>query len=102
MTTEDINKLARRRAGVKMGWYIHAFVYVAVNIALGVISATVGRNWAVFPALGWGLGLLIHGAVVFASTTGWRERLVERERIALTRQLNQPNQMKRSAASDPW
>jgi len=96
MTTQDIEKLARRRAGAKMGWYIHALVYVAVNLGLGVISATVGRNWAVFPALGWGLGLLIHGAVVFLSTTGWRERLVERERAALMNQVKQP------AASDPW
>lgn len=96
MTTHDIDKLARRRAGAKMGWYIHALVYVAVNIALGVISATVGRNWAVFPALGWGLGLVIHGAVVFASTSGWRESLVERERIALMNQARQP------AGNDPW
>ena len=96
MTTYDIDKLARRRASAKMGWYIHALVYVAVNLGLGVISATAGRNWAVFPALGWGLGLLIHGAVVFISTTGWRERLVERERAALM------NQVKRPAASDPW
>ena len=25
-------RLARRRAGAKMGWYIHAAVYLAVNL----------------------------------------------------------------------
>jgi hypothetical protein len=41
----NLEKLARRRAGAKMGWYIHAFVYVLVNIGLVGISAgaTPGR-----------------------------------------------------------
>lgn len=88
MTTEDINRLARRRAGRKMGWYIHAFVYIAVNIGLAALSALNGRYWAVFPALGWGLGLLVHGLVVFVAPpgSGFRERLVQRERERLQQQ----------------
>ena len=38
-----------------------------------------------FPALGWGLGLAIHGLVVFFVTggAGLHERLIERERERL-------------------
>jgi hypothetical protein len=40
----------------------------------------------VFPALGWGLGLAVHGAVVFvlAGGSGLHERMVraERDRLA--------------------
>jgi hypothetical protein len=88
MTPEDIERLARRRAGKKMGWYIHAFVYITVNIGLALLSSFSGRHWAIFPALGWGLGLLIHGLVVFVAPPGsqFRENLVQRERDRLQEQ----------------
>lgn len=81
----EIERLARRRAGAKMGWYVHAFVYVLVNLGLVAISAANGRNWAMYPLMGWGLGLLIHGAVVWfvAPGGGFYDRLVERELCAL-------------------
>ena len=84
-TNEALERRARRRAGAKLGWYIHALVYVCVNVMLLLLSATSGKHWAVFPALGWGLGLVIHGVVVFFVTggAGLHERLIERERAAL-------------------
>lgn len=87
-----IERLARRRAAAKMGWYIHAVVYIAVNLLLTVLSFSAGRHWAVFPALGWGLGLAIHGLVVFVATGGGglHESLVRRERERLNLQR------------DPW
>jgi len=81
----DLEKLARRRAGAKMGWYIHAFVYVLVNLGLVALSAAKGHTWAMYPLMGWGLGLVIHGAVVWfiAPGGGFYDRLVARERQAL-------------------
>lgn len=84
----DLERLARRRAGAKMGWYVHAGVYVAVNLTLAMLSAMSGHYWAVFPAAGWGIGLAVHGVVVFLLTgSGLQERLVqqERNRLALPR-----------------
>ena len=85
--TQDLERLARKRAGAKMGWYIHATVFIAVNVMLFMLSAMSGRNWAVFPFFGWGLGLAIHGLVVFFLTEGRGayERLVDRERERLQR-----------------
>ncbi|MDQ0017665.1 hypothetical protein J2W23_006079 [Variovorax boronicumulans] len=81
----DLEKIARRRAGAKMGWYIHAFVYVLVNLGLVGLSAAKGHTWAMYPLMGWGLGLLIHGAVIWFIAPGgsFYDRLVERERRAL-------------------
>lgn len=81
----EVERLARRRAGAKMGWYIHAFVYVLVNLGLVTLSAANGHSWAVYPLMGWGLGLLVHGAVVWllAPGGGLYDRLLERERRAL-------------------
>jgi hypothetical protein len=87
-TDSRLERLARRRAAAKMGWYIHATVYLAVNLLLVGLAASSGRHWAVFPLLGWGLGLAIHGFVVFLVTggAGLQERLVQRERERLSLQ----------------
>lgn len=81
----DIDRLARRRAKAKLGWFIHAAVYLAVNLGLATVSLANGRSWALYPALGWGLGLLIHGVAVWAFAPGGSllERMTERERAAL-------------------
>lgn len=87
-TDARLERLARRRAFMKMGWYIHAAAYVAVNLMLVALAAASGRQWVVFPLLGWGLGLAIHGVVVFLVTggAGLQERLVQRERERLSLQ----------------
>ena len=87
-TNAALDRLARKRAGAKLGWYIHALVYVCVNVMLALLSLASGKHWALFPALGWGLGLAIHGVVVFFVTggAGLHERLIERERQRLTTQ----------------
>jgi hypothetical protein len=89
---QQLERRARRRAGMKMAWYLHAAVYVLVNSVLAVISASSNGHWAIFPALGWGLGLAIHGIVVFIATGGGglQARMVERERRKLR------------ASEEPW
>ncbi|WP_395689839.1 2TM domain-containing protein [Caenimonas koreensis] len=84
----DIDRIARRRAGMKMGFFIHAAVYIVVNLMLAVLSAMSERSWAIFPALGWGLGLAIHGVVVFLATGGGglQDRMVQQERERLQAQ----------------
>ena len=88
---ERLERLARRRAGMRLGWFIHATVFVAVNLLLAALSLGSGRSWAVFPFLGWGVGLAIHGAVVLLALPGGSlmERMVQRER-------------ERLAQRDPW
>jgi hypothetical protein len=90
LSPEEIDRLARKRAGAKLGWYIHATVYVVVNAFLLAIS-TLGfghRPWALFPLFGWGIGLALHGISVFFLARGgaFREGLVERERERLRRE----------------
>ena len=90
MSAEEIERVARKRAGAKLGWYAHAAVYLVVNGAMFMASVygLRQRPWTVFPAMGWGLGLLLHGVAVFLLGTGssLRETLVQRERERLQRQ----------------
>lgn len=89
MQDTRLEQLARKRADARLGWYIHATVYIIVNLMLAALSAMSDRHWAVFPAFGWGIGLAVHGLVVFLVTggAGLHERLVqqERQRLALPR-----------------
>lgn len=94
LTDDEIERLARRRAGAQLGWYTHAAVYVAVNLFLFAISehGWGERRWTWFPLLGWGLGLALHGISVFVlgAGSGLRERLERRERERLQRQRHRP------------
>lgn len=90
LSPEEIDALARRRAHAKLGWYVHAIVFVLVNaLVFGLSQYAFGtRPWSVYPLLGWGLGLALHGVSVFVLGSGssLRERMVERERAALERE----------------
>jgi hypothetical protein len=78
-TPTGTQPVARR----KVGLYIHATVYVAVNVLLITInlSTATGQLWFKWPLLGWGIGLLAHAAAAF-SLSGRR-----REWRAIRRQL---------------
>ena len=80
-SNNSIEQQARRNAGKKLGWYLHACVYLCVNLGLMALSFSQGRHWAIFPALGWGIGLLMHGLVVWLATphSALWQRMVERE-----------------------
>jgi predicted membrane channel-forming protein YqfA (hemolysin III family) len=84
-TTDPLERTARRRARAKLGWFAHATVYVLVNALLLTLSLTSGRHWALYPLLGWGLGLALHGIAVWALAPGnaLMERMVARERAHL-------------------
>lgn len=89
LSPEEVERLARRRAGAKLGWYVHAVVYVLVNLAVFAMSSYAFglRPWSVFPLLGWGVGLALHGISVFVlgSGSGLRERMIQKERERLQR-----------------
>jgi uncharacterized membrane protein len=84
----ELERLARRRAGAKLGFVIHVVVYTLVVAGLGVLALSQGKAWTIWPAAGWGIGLLMHGLGVFGRHPGsaLRERLIERERQALRAQ----------------
>ncbi len=79
--SEDLKRIARRRANAKIGLYIHASVYVLVNAFLALVQSqtTPQHAWALWPAAGWGLGLAIHAAMVLLAGSGVRERMEAEE-----------------------
>ena len=92
MTEEELRKIARKRAKAKMGFYTHLIVYIIVNILLVSIwyftSDSSELLWFVFPLVGWGIALVIHGVVAFrgSSLDNMEDQMTERELAKLKAQ----------------
>lgn len=86
LNDEELQKTAKRRVDIKMGFYTHLMVFILVNGGLYLLSGLTGSGrWHHFPLYGWGLGLAIHGVVTFLSLNGMglREKLMAQEVEAL-------------------
>ena len=66
------------------GFYTHLITYVIVIVglfALNLITSS-GHLWAIWPALGWGIGVSIHGINVFEVFNlfgpDWEKRQIEK------------------------
>lgn len=85
----SIEARAMRRVRRKMGFFIHAAVYLMVNAGLFALNqlAIPSHPTHHLPLLGWGLGLAIHGIVTFVGLQGegLRRQMVAREIEALQR-----------------
>ncbi|NQU22805.1 MAG: 2TM domain-containing protein [Candidatus Nealsonbacteria bacterium] len=80
MKRNEAHEIARRRASAKLGFYIHLFAYITINLLLVVINFSTSPQylWFVWPLAGWGIGLLSHAFAVFVGPKLMR-RLIERE-----------------------
>lgn len=67
MAHADEYAKARRRAAAKYRFFVHAAVYAAVMGLLAVINllTSPGDLWFVWPLIGWGLAVALHGVRVF-------------------------------------
>lgn len=77
-------QLAFKRVRKIKGFYIHLFNYFIVMVGLAVINLTSSPQtlWVVWPALGWGVGVLLHASRVFELTpffgAKWERKQVEK------------------------
>ena len=64
---ERRRRAQRLRAAELMSFRVHVAAYVGVQILLIAIWALTGAGyqWFWFPLLGWGIGILVHAAVVY-------------------------------------
>lgn len=58
---------AKKRVAMLRGFYVHFTVYLLVNALLILVNVLTPRAglWWQWTALGWGIGLAAHAAVVF-------------------------------------
>ncbi|HXQ11967.1 MAG TPA: 2TM domain-containing protein [Caulobacteraceae bacterium] len=92
-TDAGLRRVAERRVNARIGFGIHALVYVAVNTLLITVNllTTPHQLWFFFPLLGWGIGLVAHGLSVYAVLSGVRERAVGAEMQRLRERQARPD-----------
>jgi len=79
--SEEKQKAARKRAKTKVDFIRHLATYVVVMVVLIIINNVTGSGyqWWIWPAAGWGIGILAHFLKTFVFTSAMEERLVEKE-----------------------
>lgn len=73
---------AKKKVENLKSFYMHLTVFILVNIFLIIINWSTydGYWWFVFPLGGWAIGLIVHGATVFAGSAfgvEWEERKIQ-------------------------
>ena len=78
----EARQILKRRA-----FYLHLAVFVAVQLMLFGIWALAGGGypWFLFPLMGWGIGLVAHGAAAFLLSDP-NDIVLEREQRRLSQQ----------------
>jgi hypothetical protein len=80
---QDIVERARKRADEKLGFYIHLAAYLLVNALLIVLDlmTSPGTYWFMWPLIGWGIGVSVHGLGVFVVGDGLaiRRKMIDAE-----------------------
>ena len=74
-------KELQERAEANVSFYRHLFIYILVNTGLLIIDFFDNKifDWAFFPLLGWGVGLLSH----YIQISSFRLFSVEKEKERL-------------------
>jgi len=77
----DAERRARKRVREMRDFYSHLATYLVVNLLLVSINLwTGGYFWAIWPLMGWGIGLASHAVEVFGlfgiGSKDWEERKV--------------------------
>ncbi len=83
MNNQGAYTKAKKRIEAKMGFYIHLTIYLGIGILLTIINLTVtkGYFWAIWPMIGWGSGVMVHGlfTFVFTKQSGIMEKMIIKE-----------------------
>lgn len=91
--------LARRRLSAIKGFYIHAGIFVITMLALTILDFATGDNlWFYWVLLGWGAGVLLHGAIVFGRSPRAIEQWESRKLGEIKRQLDKEDRQKPSVS----
>ncbi len=79
---DDRIELARKRVRAKLDFFKHFITYLVVICFLAIINNMTygGYQWWLWPALGWGIGLITHFFSIFLfKGSELEEKLIRKE-----------------------
>lgn len=78
MISDRLYEQARKRVKTKRKFYSHVLTWVMMSVFFILLNIfTSDYFWAIFPILGWGIGVAFHGIQVYSGE--WEDREVEKE-----------------------
>ena len=78
MNEEELYQYARQRVKRRRKFYSHVITWVVMSVFFILLNlATSDYFWAIFPILGWGIGVAFHGIQIF--TNEWEDSEIDRE-----------------------
>lgn len=78
MTQDERYEKARKRVKELRDFYGSLAAYVVVMIVLFIVDYSDRGNWWVYwPAMGWGIAVVLHAFRVFGPGSRWEERKVK-------------------------
>jgi 2TM domain len=79
MADDEAYEAAKQRVEARIGFFVHAAVYVVINFIFLIV---VGWDF-LWATVFWGVGLAFHGFATFFKDdprlTAWKERAIEKE-----------------------
>lgn len=88
LTDEELYQLATKRLALKKAFFIHLVVYISVMLLLVVINLSFSSTlWFVYPLLGWGIGIAIHGFITYSKISSSSQRKIEKEIKKIKKEL---------------
>jgi hypothetical protein len=99
-TEEDLRALAVKRIKDKQDFLSHVATYAVVNAGLIAVWAMTGAGyrWFLWPLLGWGVGLALHGINLWRGLAASSASGLERQSRAVDREVER---MRRSRGLPP-
>ncbi len=85
MDNSKAYRRAKRRVNMRIGFIIHFACYFLVTLLLMAINLLTwdGYPWFIWPFMGWGVGVAMHGVLTFLATSGsvgdWKKQMIEDE-----------------------
>ena len=83
MDEEKAYERAKEKVEEKVSFLSHLAAYVILNAFLFFLDYRDNRSidWAYWPLIGWGIGLMFHGlnTFVFGEGSSWKERMIRKE-----------------------
>ena len=78
MATDKKEKRIRKQVKDLKNFYTHLAVYFAVMVLLFVIDYQDAGNWWVhYPAIGWGIAVVVQGVSIGFFSTSWEDKKVK-------------------------
>jgi hypothetical protein len=79
---DELETVAKKRVEARAGFIVHLILYVVMNAGFVTIWQMTGQGypWFVWPALGWGIGVVAHAvSLLLGPGSAYERRAIDKE-----------------------